>query len=148
MSTDRFTKDDLQQFTGSEQWCPHGLARSILFTDGAKYVADKGGAYWLLDEIAFAQKGEPQVAAETQRARGRGAGSVVGADFAPSAGLGRCGLVHGADHGSIRMRPQPSNPLTSRVTTLAPRDRATEAIMRSTVAVGRPACLRAAKMSA
>jgi hypothetical protein len=38
--------------------------RSILFTDGAKYVADKAGAYWLLDEIAFAQRGEKAVAAE------------------------------------------------------------------------------------
>jgi hypothetical protein len=41
--------------------------RTILFTDGAKYVADNGGAYWLLDEIAFAQKGEKAVAAEALR---------------------------------------------------------------------------------
>jgi len=27
----------------------------VLFTDGAKYVADTAGAYWLLDEIALAQ---------------------------------------------------------------------------------------------
>ncbi len=36
----------------------------MLFTDGAKYVADRGGAYWLLDEIAFAQRGVTPVAAE------------------------------------------------------------------------------------
>ena len=30
--------------------------RSILFTDGAKYVADSAGAHWLLDEIALAQR--------------------------------------------------------------------------------------------
>jgi hypothetical protein len=64
MTTETFTQADLHQFTGSEQWYRHGLVRNILFTDGAKYVADKGGAYWLLDEIAFAQKGEPKVAAE------------------------------------------------------------------------------------
>ena len=56
--------DDLRQFTGTEHWYRHGLARDILFTDGAKYVADEAGAYWLLDEIAFAQGGIPAVAAE------------------------------------------------------------------------------------
>jgi hypothetical protein len=56
--------DDLRQFTGTEQWYRHGLARNILFTDGAKYVADEAGAYWLLDEIALAQRGIGAVAAE------------------------------------------------------------------------------------
>ncbi len=37
---------------------------NVLFTDGAKYVADAGGAYWLLDEIALAQRYEKAVAAE------------------------------------------------------------------------------------
>ena len=60
----RLTDHQLSQFTGSEHWYRHGLARDILFTDGAKYVADQGGAYWLLDEIAFAQRGQKQVAAE------------------------------------------------------------------------------------
>lgn len=59
-----FTKSDLRQFTGTEQWYRHPLVRSVLFTDGAKYVADTAGAYWLLDEIAFAQKGNKRVAAE------------------------------------------------------------------------------------
>lgn len=58
------TEADLHQFTGSEHWYRHGLVRDILFTDGAKYLADKAGAYWLLDEIAFAQRGEKAVAAE------------------------------------------------------------------------------------
>lgn len=55
---------DLRQFTGTEQWHRHGLVRTITFTDGAKYVADHGGAYWLLDEIALAQRGVKAVAAE------------------------------------------------------------------------------------
>ncbi len=49
-------KADLRQFSGSEHWYRHGLVRSVLFTDGAKYVADTAGAYWLLDEIALAQR--------------------------------------------------------------------------------------------
>jgi hypothetical protein len=36
----------------------------VLFTDGAKYVADEGGAYWLLDEIAIIQPYDKSVAAE------------------------------------------------------------------------------------
>lgn len=47
---------ELHLFTGSEHWHRHGLNRSVVFTDGAKYVADKAGAYWLLDEIALAQR--------------------------------------------------------------------------------------------
>ena len=54
----------LSQFTGSEHWYRHGLVPTILFTDGAKYVADEGGAYWLLDEIALAQRYEKRVTAE------------------------------------------------------------------------------------
>jgi len=57
-------KADLLQFTGSETWYRHGFVRHVLFTEGAKYVADTGGAYWLLDEIALAQRYEPAVIAE------------------------------------------------------------------------------------
>ena len=55
---------DLEQFIGSENWYRHGMVRSITYTDGAKYVADEGGAYWLLDEIALAQRFTPAVKAE------------------------------------------------------------------------------------
>ena len=51
-------------FTGTETWHRHALVRSVQFTDGAKYVADAGEAYWLLDEIAFAQKSRKAVARE------------------------------------------------------------------------------------
>ncbi len=50
------TADDLRQFTGTENWHRHNLARGVLFTDGAKFAADRAGAYWLLDEIAFGQR--------------------------------------------------------------------------------------------
>ena len=49
-------ESDLDQFTGSENWYRHGLNRNVTFTDGAKYVADEGGAYWLLDAIAICQR--------------------------------------------------------------------------------------------
>ena len=55
---------DLAHFTGSETWYRHGLVPKVTFTDGAKYVADQAGAYWLLDEIALAQQFEPRIRAE------------------------------------------------------------------------------------
>jgi hypothetical protein len=64
MTAKTLTQADLRNFTGSEQWYRHGLVRSVLFTDGAKHVADAGGAYWLLDEIALAQRFIKAVAAE------------------------------------------------------------------------------------
>ena len=64
MTTKTLRQTDLAQFTGSEHWYRHALVRSVLFTDGVKHVADAGGAYWLLDEIAFAQRYEPTVIGE------------------------------------------------------------------------------------
>jgi hypothetical protein len=55
---------DLAQFTGSENWYCHGINRKVHFTDGAKYVADQAGAYWLLDEIAIIQPHNALIAAE------------------------------------------------------------------------------------
>ena len=53
----KFSRDDLRQFYGgTDSYYRHGINRNVLFTDGAKYVADEGGAYWLLDEIAIAQQ--------------------------------------------------------------------------------------------
>ena len=60
----KLSKSDLDQFTGSETWYWHGINRNILFTDGAKYLADQAGAYWLLDEIAIIQPHDKRVAAE------------------------------------------------------------------------------------
>lgn len=64
MTYPRLSAADLRQFTGTETWYRHPLVRSVLYTDGAKYVADHGGAYWLLDAIACAQLGETRVARE------------------------------------------------------------------------------------
>lgn len=61
--TKTLTKADLRQFTGSECWHRHSLARDILYTDGVKYVAETAGAYWLIDEIALAQRFDGRLAA-------------------------------------------------------------------------------------
>lgn len=63
-NTSKLTELSLRQFTGSENWYRHGINRNVLFTDGAKFVADEGGAYWLLDIIAICQRHEKRVSAE------------------------------------------------------------------------------------
>ncbi len=63
-NTEQLSNSVLRQFTGSETWYRHGVNRAVLFTDGAKHVADNAGAYWLLDDIAFAQILECKVKAE------------------------------------------------------------------------------------
>ena len=58
------TQADLRQFQGTETWYRHPLNKEVLYTEGAQYVAEKAGAYWLLDEIALAQQAIPAVAAQ------------------------------------------------------------------------------------
>jgi hypothetical protein len=62
--TKTLSEADLMQFTGTEQWYRHGMVRDVLYTDGVKYIADVGGADWLIDEIAFAQRSVKRFAAE------------------------------------------------------------------------------------
>jgi hypothetical protein len=59
-----FTAAELAQFTGTANWYRHPLARSVLYTDGVKFVADLAGAYWLVDEIALSQLAEPALTME------------------------------------------------------------------------------------
>ena len=62
--TKTLTRADLIQFTGSEHWYRHAMVRDVLYTDGVKYVAETGRAYWLIDEIVFAQRFDKLLAAE------------------------------------------------------------------------------------
>ncbi len=55
---------EIAQFTGSEQWYRHFLNHKVLYTEGARYVAEIAGAYWLLDEIALIKPHDKAVAAE------------------------------------------------------------------------------------
>lgn len=63
MTQNTLTAADLRQFTGTENWYRHAIARNVLYTDGIKYVAEKAGTSWLLDEIALAQS-LPHIKAE------------------------------------------------------------------------------------
>lgn len=47
------TTYELNQFTGTEHWYRHWLG--ILYTDGVKFLAEKAGAYWLIDAVASYQ---------------------------------------------------------------------------------------------
>ena len=62
--TKTLTESDLRQFIGTEQYYRYPLTRDIVYTDGVRYMADHGGAYWLIDEIALAQTFEEKVKAE------------------------------------------------------------------------------------
>ena len=58
------TEAELLQFTGTEHWYRHAINRNVLYTDGAKYLAGRAGAFWLLDEIALIQPYNQRIAAE------------------------------------------------------------------------------------
>lgn len=53
----RLTHADLRQFTGDLERFRHPLARGVIYTPGVRYLAERGGAYWLIDEMAFAIAG-------------------------------------------------------------------------------------------
>ncbi len=44
-------KRELQQFTGSETFYRNPLFSKFTYTEGVKFLAEKAGAYWLLDHI-------------------------------------------------------------------------------------------------
>lgn len=56
------TKADLAQFTGTSTYYQHSLG--IQYTDGVHYLAERGGAYWLIDAIASWQI-DPRVNQDT-----------------------------------------------------------------------------------
>ena len=56
---------DLNQFAGgTDTFYRHAIVHRIIFTSGVKHVADAGGAYWLLDEIALANAYKTKVKLE------------------------------------------------------------------------------------
>ena len=48
---------DLDMFTGTENYWKNcfGLCFGLIYTDGIKYLAENGGAYWLIDAISSYQ---------------------------------------------------------------------------------------------
>jgi hypothetical protein len=55
------TKADLRHFTGSDRLYEHFPNNDVTYTEGADFVAERAKAYWLLDEIALAQRNEKAV---------------------------------------------------------------------------------------
>lgn len=55
--TRTLTHADLGQFTGDLERYRHSLARNVIYTPGVQFLAERAGAYWLLDEIALALAG-------------------------------------------------------------------------------------------
>jgi hypothetical protein len=47
-------RNGIAHFTGTDQWYRHSPSR-MLYTDGVRYVAERAGAYWLIDAIASHQ---------------------------------------------------------------------------------------------
>ena len=60
-----FNPADLDQFHGTDHWYQHGLT-PIKYTDGVRFLADGAGAFWLIDDICFAQKCRAVCAEEFQ----------------------------------------------------------------------------------
>jgi len=75
------TNLELNQFTGTESYYRFSrLLKNTVLTDGTKYLAEKAGAYWLMDEIGLAHKLNRYVATQkftvwtlTKNKTGRGA---------------------------------------------------------------------------
>ena len=45
----------LNQFTGDLERYRHGIQRRVIYTPGIRYLAEQGGAWWLIDTIAIYQ---------------------------------------------------------------------------------------------
>ena len=61
MRTAMIELSNLQHFTGSEKFFRHPLNPRLLFTEGVQYLAEKAGAYWLIDVVASVQHFGPQL---------------------------------------------------------------------------------------
>ena len=47
----KLNKSDLSQFIGSGSFTKWSILSKSVLTEGAKFVADRAGAYWLFDKI-------------------------------------------------------------------------------------------------
>ncbi len=50
----QLTHDNLRMFSGDLARFRHPFVRRVIYTPGVRFVAEQGGAYWLIDELAFA----------------------------------------------------------------------------------------------
>jgi hypothetical protein len=63
MEKQTLTQADLDGFYGSDNYYRHGLT-GYVYTDGIKYLAEVGGAYWLIDEVMLENRFRAEVRAE------------------------------------------------------------------------------------
>jgi hypothetical protein len=59
----QLTQADLNGFHGSEEYYRHQLT-GFVYTEGVKFMAETGGAYWLIDEIMLSNRFSKKVQAE------------------------------------------------------------------------------------
>lgn len=63
-------ESNLSQFTGTENYHRYSLIfRNVVLTDGAKYLAENAGAFWLMDSIASYLSGYKDVFASAKMVR-------------------------------------------------------------------------------
>ena len=55
------THDELRQFTGDLERYRHSFNRRVIYTPGVQHLAERAGAYWLIDLIA-SYIGTPEMA--------------------------------------------------------------------------------------
>ena len=63
MTQSTLTVADLAQFTGGDTIYRHRLT-GLKYSEGVQYLAEKAGAYWLLDKIAILTRHEPLLKVE------------------------------------------------------------------------------------
>lgn len=59
------THAELRQFTGDLERYRHSFNRRVIYTPGVQHLAERAGAYWLIDLIA-SYMGGPELTAATQ----------------------------------------------------------------------------------
>lgn len=69
MTSNLLTKAELDQIVPTEMRYRHNPIGKVLYTEGVRYLADKGEAEWLITQIAFAQTHRNVAAEDFQRWR-------------------------------------------------------------------------------
>lgn len=64
--------EELRQFTGDLERYRHGFNPRVIYTPGVRYLAERAGAYWLIDLIASHISSRETAAAVAKDGRRRG----------------------------------------------------------------------------
>lgn len=58
---------NLRQFSGGDTWYCHAIAHKVWYSEGMKYLAENGGAWWLIDAIASHLAANPELIAHRKQ---------------------------------------------------------------------------------